>query len=216
MEQNQVDPQAEKTLNLYQKISEVMRRVKYLKKDGFISFKSTRYSYLSEEKMTQEIRRHLLDLGLIILPVNMDFQINNQVTTVNMKYKIIDVQTGEYEVINVGGQGSDSQDKGIAKAMTMAYKYMQRQAFAIPTGDDPDHICSDELDEMGVNQPQTPNPERVRLENEINAMLMDLSMRGVDINLLHHECMKAVKPFQFFNELTDEELRRVYEIVKAA
>jgi hypothetical protein len=36
------------------------------------------------------------------------------------------------------GCGEDGADKAIPKAMTMAYKYLFRQAFALPTGDDPD------------------------------------------------------------------------------
>tara|TARA_Y100001963_G_scaffold68467_1_gene95388 strand:+ start:162 stop:1169 length:1008 start_codon:yes stop_codon:yes gene_type:complete len=36
------------------------------------------------------------------------------------------------------GAGEDGADKALPKAMTMAYKYLFRQAFALPTGDDPD------------------------------------------------------------------------------
>ena len=36
------------------------------------------------------------------------------------------------------GAGEDHADKAIAKAQTMAFKYLLRNAFAIPTGDDPD------------------------------------------------------------------------------
>ena len=36
------------------------------------------------------------------------------------------------------GCGEDFADKAIAKASTMAYKYLWRQALGIPTGDDPD------------------------------------------------------------------------------
>ena len=36
------------------------------------------------------------------------------------------------------GAGEDPADKAVAKASTMAFKYLMRQALAIPTGDDPD------------------------------------------------------------------------------
>ena len=52
--------------------------------------------------------------------------------------------SGQYEDIQVLGEGSDSLDKAANKAMTVAYKYALRQAFLIETGDDdPDRHGSD-------------------------------------------------------------------------
>jgi len=45
------------------------------------------------------------------------------------------------------GDGADTQDKGSGKAMTYAFKYMWLRVFALPTGEDPDKISSDELDD---------------------------------------------------------------------
>ena len=45
------------------------------------------------------------------------------------------------------GTGVDTQDKGVGKAMTYAYKYLLLRTFAIPTGEDPDKISSAELDD---------------------------------------------------------------------
>lgn len=45
------------------------------------------------------------------------------------------------------GSGEDSSDKAIAKAQTMAFKYLLRNAFAIPTGDDPDRTENSEPDQ---------------------------------------------------------------------
>lgn len=38
-------------------------------------------------------------------------------------------------------------DKRLTKAMSCAYKYMQRQTFALSSGDDPDRIASPETEE---------------------------------------------------------------------
>jgi hypothetical protein len=46
--------------------------------------------------------------------------------------------SGEWMDYRMAGEGADGNDKGVYKALTGAYKYLQRQAFSLPTGDDPE------------------------------------------------------------------------------
>lgn len=131
---------------LYQKISKVMGEVRYLSKDDNIAFKETKYKAISEEKVTSTVRESLLRHGLIILPVKQDHKRDGTLTTVDTEYKIVDIDTGEYEILASSGTGADTQDKGVGKAMTYAYKYLLLRTFAIPTGEDPDKVSSAELD----------------------------------------------------------------------
>lgn len=133
--------------NLYKKIHQVMDAVQYLEKDSKISFGNTNYRALSEEKVTTTVREKLIEFKLIIIPVEQSIDRENILTTVNTKYKIIDTETGESEIISSSGQGSDTQDKGAGKAMTYGYKYLLLRTFAIPTGEDSDKISSNEMDE---------------------------------------------------------------------
>lgn len=134
-------------LNLYQKISAVMKDVEYLSKDDAIEFKSTKYKAISEEKVTSTVRASLIKHGLIILPIEQDHKRVDTLTTVDVKYKIIDIDTGDFEILASSGTGADTQDKGVGKAMTYSYKYLLLRSFAIPTGEDPDKVSSAELDE---------------------------------------------------------------------
>lgn len=134
------------TKNLFQKISQVMKDVEYLSKDGEIKFGTTNYKAISEEKVTSTLRTSLIANGLVILPFEQVSGRTGNVSTVNTKYKIIDIDTGQFEVLASSGEGADTQDKGVGKAMTYAYKYMLLRTFAIPTGEDPDKISSAELD----------------------------------------------------------------------
>lgn len=134
--------------NLYRKISEVMKDVAYLKKDDHIKFGSTNYKAISEEKVTQAVRSSLIKHGLIILPVKQEHSKEGNLSTVNTTYKIVDVDTGIYEEIVSSGTGVDTQDKGVGKAMTYAYKYLLLRTFAIPTGEDPDKVSNDEIEDM--------------------------------------------------------------------
>lgn len=134
-------------LNLYQKISAVMKDVEYLSKDDAIEFKSTKYKAISEEKVTSTVRESLIRHGLVILPVEQSHKREDTLTTVDVKYKIVDIDTGQFEVLASSGTGADTQDKGVGKAMTYSYKYLLLRTFAIPTGEDPDKVSSAELDE---------------------------------------------------------------------
>lgn len=135
------------TKNLFQKIAQVMKDVEYLSKDGEIKFGTTNYKAISEEKVTSTLRTSLIANGLVILPIEQLAGRTGNVSTVNTKYKIVDIDTGQFEILASSGEGADTQDKGVGKAMTYAYKYMLLRTFAIPTGEDPDKISSAELDE---------------------------------------------------------------------
>ncbi|MBB6217535.1 hypothetical protein HNQ80_003658 [Anaerosolibacter carboniphilus] len=133
--------------NLWQKIHSVMKDVEYLQKDDQIEFGKTKYKAISEEKVTSTVRDSLIKHGLVIIPIDQQHFKDDVLTTVNTKYKIVDIDTGESEIIVSSGTGVDTQDKGVGKAMTYSYKYMLLRTFAIPTGEDPDKISSDEWDE---------------------------------------------------------------------
>ncbi|MCI3922453.1 ERF family protein [Paenibacillus sp. TRM 82003] len=147
-------------MNLYQKISAVMQDVEYLSKDDDISFGNTKYKAISEEKVTQTVRASLIKNGLVIIPVEQEHSREGTLSTVNVKYKIVDIETGQYEIAVSSGTGADTQDKGVGKAMTYSYKYLLLRTFAIPTGEDPDKVSSAELDEESRKRSTPPQTTR--------------------------------------------------------
>jgi hypothetical protein len=152
----QVEVKEPVKLNLYQKIHAVMNDVEYLQKDDNIQFNNTKYKAISEEKVTSAVRASLLKHGLVILPVEQEHHREGTLSTVNTKYKIVDIDTGQYEILVSSGTGADTQDKGVGKAMTYSYKYLLLRTFAIPTGEDPDKISSAELDEKMKKESEQP------------------------------------------------------------
>ena len=148
------------------KVLSVMKRVDYLQKDGKVAYGNTRYNYLSEEKITSEIRKGMAEAGLVIFPMKMEVVSENEVPTKSGKarllnivvnYRIQDTESDDFIDIQALGEGMDNGDKTVYKAMTGAFKYAQRQTFMIPTGDDPDQIASDEL--VGTENKKTVGPE---------------------------------------------------------
>lgn len=132
---------------LYEKILNVMTGIGYLQKDDHVKFGNTNYKAISEEKVTMSVREELIKNKLIVFPIEQHHSREGNLSTVDVKYKIVDVETGESEVIVSSGTGSDTQDKGVGKAMTYAFKYLFLRTFAIPTGEDPDKVSSAELDD---------------------------------------------------------------------
>ena len=146
--------------NIFQKINKVMNDVKYLMKDDKVVTNAktgASYKAITEEKVTSELRKAMIKHGIVIIPIEMitkredetlkDFQGNdkvNRITTVETRYRIQNIDDKDDYVIAVSaGTGVDTQDKGVGKAMTYAYKYLLLRTFAIPTGEDADQISSE-------------------------------------------------------------------------
>lgn len=134
-------------MNIYEKIASIMQEVRYLAKDDHVSFGSTNYKALSEEKVTSIMRQKLIDYKLVVFPVEQMASRAGNISHVDVKYRMVNVENPE-EFIEIAsaGDGADTQDKGSGKAMTYAFKYMWLRTFALPTGEDPDKISSAELD----------------------------------------------------------------------
>lgn len=162
---------------LYQKISNVMKDVDYLQKDDQVAFGNTNYKAISEEKVTSTVRASLIENGLVIFPIEQEHRREGTLSTVDVKYKIVDVETGEYEVLVSSGTGADTQDKGVGKAMTYAYKYLLLRTFAIPTGEDPDKTSSAELDANQKQQEEKPKQPPAALKAKWKSLNND-SLEG--------------------------------------
>ena len=151
--------------NVFQRISKVMSDVEYLAKDDMVVTNTKTgagYKAISEEKVTNEVRKALIKYGLVIIPVEMkvdredevlkDYQGNekvNRITTADVIYRIQNIDDKDDYIMAVSsGTGVDTQDKGIGKAMTYAYKYLLLRTFAIPTGEDTDKISSNVYSEQ--------------------------------------------------------------------
>lgn len=135
-------------LTLVQKILEVKKIIKLVKKNGHVDFNSTKYSYQTAEDIDLAVRDACNEVGIVIIPAKFEVvRIDNNIITTIQTYQVInsDNPTEIFEC-SMGGQGKDSGDKQIYKAETGAMKYLLKQLFQIPAQDtDPDAISSDEL-----------------------------------------------------------------------
>jgi len=135
------------TMGIYKKMLAVMKGVGYLQKDDKISYGTTSYKGLSEEKITGVVREKLVEQGIIVYPIIQSHSREGNLSTVDTTYRFVDTEDGSYIDAVSSGTGADTQDKGVGKAMTYSFKYLFLRTFAIPTGEDPDKISSAELDD---------------------------------------------------------------------
>lgn len=169
-------------MNIYEKISAIMKDVQYLAKDDTVDYGKTKYKAISEEKVTSVIRDKLVLYGLVIFPIKQEHKREGTLSTVDVTYRIVNIENPDEHIEVVSsGTGSDTQDKGVGKAMTYAYKYMLLRTFAIPTGEDPDKISSDELDDNQKKNETPQNDGRSRVNEVKLRSLRDLFERhGID------------------------------------
>lgn len=133
-------------MNIFEKIAAIMTDVQYLAKDDHVSFGSTSYKALSEEKVTSIMRAELLKYKLVVFPISQATNRTGNITHVDVLYRMVNVENPEESIeIASCGDGADTQDKGSGKAMTYAFKYMWLRTFALPTREDSDKISTEEL-----------------------------------------------------------------------
>lgn len=134
--------------NLHQKMLEVMSNIEYLNKDDAVKYGSTSYRAMSEEKVTMTVRKELIKQGIVVYPIKQTVEKDGNITTTNTEYKMVNADDPQdYVILASSGQGADTQDKGVGKAMTYSFKYLLLRTFAIPTGEDPDKVASEQIDD---------------------------------------------------------------------
>ena len=143
--------------NLYLKLYNIMNETEAIKKDMAVGLGQNQYKAISEAAVLNAIKPLLKKYKVVLFPQTVEvtnwkdeFCTKNGdsqrlVTQVIATYKIVDVETGESEVIETVGHGVDTQDKASGKAMTYAYKALLQKTFMMFSGEDTDNQHSDEI-----------------------------------------------------------------------
>ena len=146
-------------MGLYEKMFKVMEESEAIEKAMTVGTGKNSYKAISEASVLNGVKPLLKEHRLILFPIEASIQeIQNDYTGYNgesktrmisqviAKYKIVDVDTGEHEILATVGNGADPQDKGSGKAWTYAYKALLQKTFMLFSGEDTDNTHSDDLD----------------------------------------------------------------------
>lgn len=184
-----------------QKILNIMRKVEYLAKDDKVEFGNTKYKAMSEEKVTSILRKAMIDENVIVFPIDMSETREGNITHVHVKYRFVDTEDSSSIEVVSSGDGYDTQDKGAGKAMTYAFKYMWLRTFAIPTGDDPDKVSSEEID--AIEEAERIKTQRI---DELKVKSITAKAKKDNVNI---DKLCAMYGVTTLAELTEEKLSKM-------
>jgi hypothetical protein len=130
---------------LYQKVGKVIEECERIPKNGHNDFHN--YDYATESDIVEHVRKSMVENHLSIIFNPTGHTVTEKTSekgkktnlyTLNLEFRVIDTETGYFEIFPWMGQGEDSGDKGMYKAYTGGQKYFLMKFFMIPTGDDPE------------------------------------------------------------------------------
>ena len=147
-------------LNLYKKMFAVMEESESLEKSMLVGSGKNSYKAISEAVVLNNVKPLLKKHKLILFPIAATLTENvhdyldaydsskhktRMISQVMASYKIVDIETGEFEILGTVGNGADPQDKGSGKAWTYAYKALLQKTFMLFSGEDTDNTHSDDV-----------------------------------------------------------------------
>jgi len=136
----------ENSMNLHQRLLEVRKSVDFLKKD---EKSSEGFLYVSSSRALHSVREAMNRTGVILIPSVDNYEVrphqtskggNWYFTILSMTFTWVNSDSPDDKIqCKWIGQGLDSGEKGVGKAVTYAEKYFILKFFNIPTDkDDPD------------------------------------------------------------------------------
>ena len=158
--------------NLAAKFIQVMQECSHIAKSGTNSYHG--YKYATSSDVMQKVNSAFTKFGIasFVSPSLISLQdvttIKGNVehlATVEVEIRLVDKDSGEEAILKGLGNGQDSGDKAIAKALTSAMKYAYMMSLAISTGDDPEadtstdentYIEDSEVEQVNQAQQQLP------------------------------------------------------------
>jgi hypothetical protein len=176
---------------LYQKLLKAAREIDVVEKDKRNSFH--KYDYSSIEAVAAATRAVLLEHGILLFAGQeaiTDRQRQTRegeatVTTIELTFRFVDVETGEALSIPWVGRGEDPADKGVSKALTDARKTFLIQQLNLIRGDDTeadegtDQRSHGNGNQSGGNQPGAVNMSddaRGLTNAQLNAALVSVGL----------------------------------------
>jgi hypothetical protein len=158
-----------------------------------VGFGQNSYKAVSEAAILNVAKPLLKKHGLILIPVNIvseeikdvfntaKGEVTRLMTKVTATYKIIDIDTGEFELLMTYGHGVDTQDKASGKALTYSYKALLQKTFMLFSGEDTDNEHSEDITARNTRKViSTDTPEEQEaVEKVANSLINDIKKKSI-------------------------------------
>lgn len=134
------------------RLASIAKDIGWIEKGG--TNDAQKYKFVQESDVVAKLKPALAEAGVIVVPTHRLISVvpfttargsQQFLTTIESTFSFTD--GAEFINVQTIGQGADTGDKGVYKAMTGAKKYALLQAFLLATGDDPEIARDDERSE---------------------------------------------------------------------
>ena len=149
-------------MSLYEKMYNVMNDSEAIEKSMEVDTGKNAYKAVSEAAILNMVKPLFKKYKLIIFPVSGEIkdhcmtwdktdydgktaQTLRAMTELKVTYRIMDIESKEYQDVIGFGNGADSQDKGAGKAFTYSLKNALSKTFMLFSGEDTDNTHSDDI-----------------------------------------------------------------------
>jgi hypothetical protein len=133
-------------MNIFKRINEVRKKCAFIKKNKEVTGAGN-YMAVTHDKVTAELREHLIEQGIVIVPRLVSSRIAETGTATKNNIPILRYEA-KYEIdlvncddpsdklmVPIESHALDSGDKAPGKAASYATKYVMLKLFSIETGD---------------------------------------------------------------------------------
>ena len=194
--------------NIYKKMSAVTTELTAVAKNLNVGIGKSAYTAVGEADVLAAVKpleekhgiysypysRKIVEADLITTSSEYQGKVtekSNRYLRIETVYRFVNIDNPEeYIDITTYGDGIDSQDKAVGKAMTYSDKYALLKAYKIITGDDPDQFKSEE----GKTERKLTFREKV---------IITAKERGIDVNEL-------ARDYNLSNKTTEARYEEVY------
>jgi hypothetical protein len=191
--------------NIHEAIIGVMKEVGYVQKQKKGTLK---YSYAGEAALIAALRPAMINHNITMqstyptvefgaFTTNKGYVMNS--ARVHGEFTFTHAPTETNIVVRAIGEGMDTGDKAIYKAMTGAFKYALRQTFVIETGDDPDKERQEETTEPEERKPFTEPVSKKQFPPDVaenlRAALVAAKVLPPDTHNIHFATFLDLVPF---------------------
>ena len=149
-----------KTMNIYERLSAISTELNTVAKNLEVGTGANKYKAVGEADVLRAVKPLEAKYRVYSYPAHRSIIESGEIESTNFKgevkkslfermeviYRFINIDNpSEYIDITTYGDGIDTQDKSVGKAMTYADKYALLKAYKMVTGEDPDQEASEDL-----------------------------------------------------------------------
>lgn len=139
LEGSQIAPPTHRSRNVFQRILDVMADLPGIAKRGIVDFGKTKYDYQKMEDMVSALHPLQVKHGIVIVPDVQKSTKEGNLTMLTLLITVINADDPDDRFTSASlGYGTDSGDKGAAKAYTAALKSFYSRTFALAAEVEPD------------------------------------------------------------------------------